>query len=94
MELPSVYANKIDKSINNNDDIYRSDNSTKVVFRDARELIRFFDRSGYADRLSVKLFYSDNTDSVERLILFRDDYFVNIDNKKIYLKNIINFELQ
>ena len=94
MELPSVYANKIDKSINNNDDIYRSDNSKKVVFRDVRELIRFFDRSGYVDRLSVKLFYSDNTDSVERLILFRDDYFVNIDNKKIYLKNIINFELQ
>lgn len=94
MELPSVYANKIDKSINNNDDVYRSDNSKKMEFRDARELIRFFDRSGYTDRLGVKLFYSDNTDSVEKLILFRNDYFVNIDNKKIYLKDIINFELQ
>ena len=71
-----------------------SDNSKKMEFRDARELIRFFDRSGYTDRLGVKLFYSDNTDSVEKLILFRNDYFVNIDNKKIYLKDIINFELQ
>lgn len=94
MELPSVYANKIYKNINNNDDVYRSDNSKKMEFRDARELIRFFDRSGYSDRLAVKLFYSDNTDSVEKLILFRNDYFVNIDNKKIYLKDIINFELQ
>lgn len=92
MELPSVYANKIDKDIRNNDEVFRNDSN--VSRRDVRELIRFFDRSGYADRLNVKLVYKDNSSSVERLVLYKNNYFVNLDNKRISLSDVIDFEIQ
>lgn len=91
MELPSVYANKIDKEIRNNDEYFRND---KRQGRDVRELIRFFDKSGYADKLVVKLYYEDNTSSVERLILYKSNYFVNLDNKRIALSDVVDFEIQ
>ena len=93
MELPSVYANKIDKEIKNNDDYYRNDGNV-IDKKDVRELIRYFDRSGYVERLYVKFYYKDNTSSVERLVLYKNNYFVNLDNKKIYLEDVVNFEIQ
>ncbi len=93
MGLPNVYANKIDKVFNNNDVLYREDLNKKKV-NDIRGLIRYFDSKGYSDRLMVKLYYSDYTESIEKLILYKGDYFVNIDNKKIYLKDIIDYEIQ
>ena len=92
MKLPSVYANKIDKDIRNNDEVFRNDGNVKR--RDVRELIRFFDRSGYAERLNVKLVYKDNSSSVERLVLYKNNYFINLDNKKISLSDVIDFEIQ
>lgn len=92
MKLPSVYANKIDKNIRNNDEVFRNDSNVKR--RDVRELIRYFDRSGYAERLNVKLVYNDNSSSVERLVLYKNNYFVNLDNKKINLSDVIDFEIQ
>lgn len=93
MSLPGVFANKIDKVIKNNDDYYHEDRN-KIINRDVRELSRYFDRSGYTDRLVVKLDYKDGKSKIEKLVLFKGDYFVNIDNNKIYLKDIINFEIQ
>ena len=93
MGLPGVFANRIEKVIKNNDDYYREDRSN-IVKRDARELRRYFDRNGYADRLVVKLYYSDSKSSIERLILCKGDYFINIDNKKIFFNDISNFEVQ
>lgn len=92
MELPSVYANKIDKEIRNNDEVYRNDSN--VSRRDVRELIRFFDKSGYAEKLNVRLVYKDNSSSVERLVLYKNNYFVNLDNKRISLSDVIDFEIQ
>lgn len=93
MSLPSVYANKIDKVFNNNDVLYRED-LNKNETRDIRDLIRYFDNKGYSDKLRVKLYYGDNTESIERLILYKGEYFINIDNNKIYLKDIVNYEIQ
>ena len=93
MELPSVFANKIDKKFDNNDMVY-SDSLRDKNNRDVRELIRYFDRKGYSDRLRVKLYYRDNNSSIEKLVLYKGDYFVNIDNKKIYLNDVVNFEIQ
>lgn len=93
MNLPGVFANKIDKIIKNNDDYYHEDKKS-IVKRDARELSRYFDRNGYTDRLMVKFFYENNKNSIEKLVLYKGDYFVNIDNKKIYLNDVINFEVQ
>ena len=93
MDLPNVYANKIDKVFNNNDVLYREDSNNKNV-RNIRDLIRYFDSKGYSDRLMVKLYYCDYTESIEKLILYKGDYFINIDNKKIYLKDIVDYEIQ
>lgn len=93
MNLPNVFANKIDKVIKNNDDYYR-ESEEFLVKRDVRELGKYFDRNGYTDRLVVKLFYGNNKSSIEKLILYKGDYFVNIDNKKINLSDIVNFEVQ
>jgi hypothetical protein len=93
MSLPGVFANKIDKVIRNNDDYYH-ENNTSVVRRNVKELSRYFDRNGYTDRLVVKLYYEDNSSSLEKLVLNKGDYFINIDNKKIYLSDVIDFEIQ
>ena len=94
MKLPNVYANKIDKKINNNDEFYYNNVREVIENRDLKELKRYFDKNGYANKLVVKLYYKDNNNSVEKLILNRDDYFVNIDNKRIYHKDIINYEIK
>ena len=94
MKLPSVYANRIDKKINNNDEYYRNNLRDEVEVKDLNELKRYFDKNGYANKLVVKLYYRDNKNSVEKLILCRDDYFVNIDNKRIYFKDIVNYEIK
>lgn len=93
MSLPDVFANKINKVIKNNDDYYRESKDV-IVKKDARELGKYFDRNGYTDRLVVKLYYKDNKSSVEKLVLYRGNYFVNIDNKKIPLSDVISFEVQ
>ena len=94
MKLPSVYANRIDKKINNNDEYYRNNVRDEVEVKDLNVLKRYFDKNGYANKLVVKLYYRDNKNSVEKLILCRDDYFVNIDNKRIYFKDIVNYEIK
>ena len=93
MNLPGVFANKIDKIIRNNDDYYHEDKKM-VISKDVRELGRYFDRNGYTDRLVVKLYYKDGRNSVEKLILYKGSYCVNIENNKIYLSDIVNFEVQ
>lgn len=94
MKLPSVYANRIDKKINNNDEYYRNNLRDEVEVKDLNVLKRYFDKNGYANKLVVKLYYRDNKNSMEKLILCREDYFVNIDNKRIYFKDIVNYEIQ
>lgn len=94
MKLPSVYANRIDKKINNNDEYYRNNVRDEVEVKDLNVLKRYFDKNGYANKLVVKLYYRDNKNSMEKLILCREDYFVNIDNKRIYFKDIVNYEIQ
>lgn len=91
MKLPSVYANKIDKVIKNNDDFYRSDIKDKR--KDVRDLRKYFDHNGYANKFNVVIKSVDGTRE-ERLILYKDDYFVNINNKRIYFKDIIDYEIK
>ncbi len=91
MKLPSVYANKIDKPINNNALLFRGDRDVKR--KDLGELKRCFDSKGYANRLSV-IIETKDAKQLEKLVLCMRDYFVNIDNKKIYFEDIINYEIK
>lgn len=91
MKLPSVYANKIDKVIKNNTDIVFGDRNTKK--KDLTELKMCFDSKGYANRLNV-LIETKNGKKLEKLVLCVRDYFVNIDNKKIYFNEILDYEIK
>ena len=91
MKLPSVYANKIDKVIRNNDEYFKGDRTTTK--KDSVELKKYFDRNGYANKLSVMLTLKDGK-RLEKLILCKDDYVININNQRIYFKDIIDYEIK
>lgn len=88
MKLPSVYANRIDKRIDNNDSFYHNDRVSINPYR----LKDYFDKKGYANKLFVELDTSEGK-SKERLILCKDDYVININNKKIYFDDIKDFRI-
>lgn len=93
MKLPSVYANKIEKKIDNNIDYYRGDGKIEEEKKDIKELKKYFDKNGYVNRLNV-LIKTNNGSSLEKLILCKEDYFINIYNKRIYFKDIIDYEIK
>lgn len=90
MKLPKVYANKIEKNFNNNSSYYRSDDKVKVDLYDIR---RLFDRNGFVDRLVVEIKTKEGW-SLEKLVLLKNDYFVNVDNKKIYFDEILDYKIK
>jgi len=90
MELPKVYANMIDKKINNNVNFYRSDNKSAV---DLYKLRNLFDRNGFVDRVEVDIKGKDGWSS-EKLVLMKNDYFININNKKIFFDDIIDYKIK
>lgn len=92
MKLPSVYANKIEKNIKNNDDYFRGDKTTKV--KDLRELKAMFDSRGYANRLPVTLTMKDGRKVSDKLVLSKTDHFVNLNNEKIYYNDIVDYEVK
>lgn len=92
MELPSVYANKIDKEIKNNTEYFRGDKNENKK-KDLTELKKCFDSKGYANRLNVVIETKDGKRE-EKLILCVRDYFVNINNKKIYFDEVIDYEIK
>ena len=91
MKLPKVYANKIEKKISNNSSYYRSDNNKVVV--DLYNIRRLFDRNGFVDRLVVDIKTKDGW-SLEKLVLLKNDYFVNVENKKIYFDEILDYKIK
>lgn len=90
MELPKVYANMIDKKINNNVNFYRSDNKSAV---DLYKLRNLFDRNGFVDRVEVDIKGKDGWSS-EKLVLMKSDYFININNKKIFFDDIVDYKIK
>lgn len=92
MKLPSVYANKIEKNIKNNDDYFRGDKTTKI--KDLGALKSMFDGRGYANRLPVFLTLRDGRKVNDKLILCKSTYFININNEKIMFDDIVNYEIK
>ena len=93
MKLPSVYANKIDKVIKNNEEMFRKETGDRSVKKDIRDIRKYFDNSGYANKLNVKITTTDGT-SMEKIILYKTDHLVNINNNKIYFKDILDYEVK
>lgn len=92
MKLPSVYANKIEKNIKNNEDYFRKDKTTKV--KDLRELKAMFDSRGYANRLPVILTLKSGEKINDKLVLSKIDHFVTLNNEKIYYDDIVDYEIK
>ena len=91
MKLPSVFANKIDKEINNNESYYHKEANRKEK-KDINDLKLHFDRKGYANKLLVNIKTARGS-SKEKLILLKNDYVININNQKIKLDDIIDYEI-
>lgn len=90
MKLPKVYANKIEKNFSNNSNYYRSDDKVNVDLYDIR---RLFDRNGFVDRLIVEIKTKDGW-KVEKFVLLKNDYFVTVENKKIYFDEILDYKIK
>lgn len=91
MKLPSVYANRIEKDINNNVSYYHGDRAS--LSKDLRELKSMFDGRGYANRIRVKFEMLDGRIREDKLVLCKSNCFVNLNNEKIYFKDIKNYEV-
>lgn len=91
MKLPDVYANKIEKIINNNDRYYHKEK--EEIKKDISSIRNYFDDNGYANKLNVIITTKEGK-SNERLILCRRDYVININNKKIYFDEILDYEIK
>lgn len=90
MVLPKVYANKINKNFDNNSDYFRSRDEVTV---DLSKLRALFDRNGFGDRIFVKIKTRDGW-NLEKLVLLKNNYFININNKKIYFDDILDYKIK
>lgn len=91
MKLPNVFANKIDKQIHNNCEFCYGNSEEKK--QDLSLLKSYFDSNGYVNRLKV-YFKLTQGEVGTKLVLVKDDYFVTIDNQKIYFKDIISYDIK
>ena len=91
-DLPSVYANKIDREIKNNNELYRGSNEIKKK-KSVLDLQKYFDSNGYANKLHVVIKTKTGSKN-EKLILLKDNYFININNQRIYFDEILDYEVK
>lgn len=92
MKLPNVFANKIDKTIKNNEDFFHGDRNN-VKRKNPEDLKKYFDKTGYANKLLVNIRTKDG-ESLKKLILCKDNYVIDINNSKIYFNDIIDYEVK
>lgn len=92
MKLPNVFANKIEKVINNNDKYFHGE-GREVKKKDAYDLKKYFDNTGYANRLLVNIKTKDG-ESLRKLILCKDNYVIDINNMKIFFDDIVDYEVK
>ena len=93
MQLPSVYANRIDKTIKNNEEVFHQERGAVVVKKNPKDLKKYFDHNGYANKLVVKLKTEDG-ERTEKLILFKDTHVITINNEHIPLSSILDYEVK
>ena len=90
MKLPSVYANVVGKQINNYSNYYRSRDDVSV---ELSNLMALFDRNGFGDWNYVEKKTCDGV-KLEKLVLCKNNYFVTIDNRKIYFDSILEYKIK
>lgn len=92
-KLPKVFANPINKNINNEQTNYRSykDYSNREGISNL-DVDRILNSNKHIFRSKVRILLNDNY--VKKTIISRNgDYIITIDNEKIPIKNIKSIDL-
>jgi len=91
-DLPKVFANKIDKRINNTQDIYYEDNRSSGL-RDARNVNKkiadIFNSTNFVYKSSVKITTRDRVIS-KTIVGRRGNYLLTMDNEAIDIDEILD----
>ena len=99
-KLPKVYANKIEKKVGNNDDVYyshrleddRNDNVSNLDEKNVNQkLNEIFNSTNYIYKADVKLTLKDKTVN-KRIVGRNSTHLITIDNELIPISDIINIE--
>ena len=93
-DLPKVFANKIEKKLNNSQDIFYEDNfRSNGGLRDARTLNKkiadIFDSSNFVYKSNVKITTRDKV--ISKIIVGRrGNYLLTMDNEAISIDEIVD----
>ena len=92
-DLPKVFANKIDKKINNTQDIYYEENNRSGGLRDSRSVNKkiadIFNSTNFVYKSSVKITTRDRV-ITKTVVGRRGNYLLTMDNEAIDIDEIID----
>ena len=95
-DLPKVFANKIDKKINNTQDVYYEDNNRSSGLRDGRSVNKkiadIFNSTNFVYKSSVKITTRDKVIS-KTIVGRRGNYLLTMDNEAIDIDEIIDINI-
>lgn len=100
MKKPSLFVNKIDKTINNNERVYCSSNEPTISLRKEKKNINInqkinaiFTSSNYVYKAHVKLILKDK--EIEKKIVGKNkSYLITMDNELIPISDILDIEIK
>ena len=100
-KLPEIFQNKIDKTLDNNENIYYSATKTAKETIDINEkpvtirekINKIFSSPTYVYKANVKITLDDKTYNT-RIIGRNKNYLITMDNKTILIDDIKNIEVQ
>jgi hypothetical protein len=95
-DLPKVFANKINKKLNNTQEIYYQDNFKNNNIHDIRSVNKkisdIFNSNNFVYKSNVKITTKDNI--ITKIIVGRkNNYLLTMDNEAININDIIDIEI-
>lgn len=94
-DLPGIFHNKINKTFNNNERVYYSNNYPKENISDSRNVLQkindIFSSPNYVYKANVEITLKDKT-ITKRIIGRNKDYIITMDNDLIPITDIIDIK--
>lgn len=101
-KLPGVFANKIEKKIQNNETVYYSKKEIEKETKDIKQekpinirnkIHKLFKSTNYIYKLDTEITLKDKT-ITKRVIGYNDKDIITFDNELIPIENIIDIEMK